>query len=82
MFQSLAVLFVALSTATVVGPVRATSAFDFSVDKQPKKPKGLLGKVLDRVDGGDFHGYDNTDGTSHKANDPLRTMTVRFKFHF
>ncbi len=60
----------------------SSSPFDFSVEKPKDHPKGFLLRVLDRVDGGDFHGFPSPDGLTKKAEDPLKTCTVRFKFHF
>jgi hypothetical protein len=62
-------------------PVRA-SPFDFSLKKPTLKKKGIVERILERVDGGDFHGYDSPDGTSRKAEDPLGTKTVRLQLHF
>ena len=70
----------ATSSARVL-PVRS-SPFDFSVEKPKDTKKSLLLRVLDRVDGGDFHGFPNPDGLTRKAEDPLKTCTIRFKFHF
>ena len=64
-----------------VTPVRS-SPFDFSVEKPKDKKKNLLLRVLDRVDGGSFHGFPHPDGMTRKAEDPLKTCTLRFKFHF
>jgi hypothetical protein len=77
-------LVTALPTMAAAGkaPRTPTSAFDFSVQKEAPPKKGFLKRILDQVDGGDFHGYDNVDGTSHKAENYLRTSTVRYKFHF
>ena len=75
------VLGAGTSSWAKVTPV-ASSPFDFSVEKPKANKKGFLLRVLDRVDGGDFHGFGSADGLSHKAEDPLKVMTVRWKFHF
>ena len=62
-------------------PVRA-SPFDFSVEKPKPKKKGIVERILERVDGGCFHGYDSPDGTTKKSEDPLGTKTVRLQLHF
>ncbi|HXU74320.1 MAG TPA: hypothetical protein VN947_33725 [Polyangia bacterium] len=62
-------------------PVRS-APFDFSLKKPTLKKKGIVERILERVDGGDFHGYDSPDGTTRKAEDPLGTKTVRLQLHF
>jgi hypothetical protein len=75
------VLGVGGSAKATVSPVKS-SPFDFSVEKPKDQGKGLLKRVLDRVDGGNFHGFGLADGTTKKAEDPLKTCTIRLKFHF
>jgi hypothetical protein len=82
MLQPLAVWLLALTPATATHAAHPASPFDFSTEKTPAPQKGLVRQLLYRIDGGDFHGYDATDGTSHKAENPLHTMTVRLKLHF
>lgn len=82
MLSTLGIVAITLAPFISLKPVFPNRAFDFSVREARPAQHGFIGRILNHVDGGDFHGYDHTDGTSHKANDFLRTKTVRAKFHF
>jgi hypothetical protein len=64
---------------------RASSPFDFSQPSitDTKAPgRGVIGRILHRVDGGALTAIPQADMTSHKLVDPFAPMTVRLKFHF
>ncbi len=65
---------------------RAYSPFDFSqpsIAADAKVPsRGIMARILHRVDGGGMHAIPQADMTSHKMVDPISAMTVRLKFHF
>lgn len=77
----LLVAAVASTSPAREAPVRS-SPFDFSLKKPTLGNKGILERILERVDGGDFHGYESPDGTTKKAEDPLGTKTVRLQLRF
>ncbi len=63
----------------------AYSPFDFSQTRssEDKIPgRGLLHRILNRVDGGGMSAIPQADMTSHKMVDPISAMTVRIKFHY
>jgi hypothetical protein len=77
-------IWTTLAAATAGAEVRPVhpAPFDFSTYEKPVKKTGLLRRLFNHVDGGDFRGFPSLDASVRRPENALHTMTVRWKGQF